>query len=88
MFARRRQPPPGSGLHQCPLCHADFVVPLSWQELDDGRLHLLLRCGECGTRHDLVVASDVANRYERDHRRAVGEMAADASRSRPRSTAA
>ena len=54
-------------------------MPLWWQELDDGRLHLLLRCGECGTRHDLVVASDVANRYERDHRRAVGEMAADAS---------
>ena len=32
-FPRRRQPPPGSGLHRCPVCHADFVVPVWWEEL-------------------------------------------------------
>jgi hypothetical protein len=79
VFARRRQPPPGSGLHQCSRCHADFVVPVWWQELDDGRLRLLLRCGQCGTRHDIVVAGDVADRFERDYLRVIGEMAADAS---------
>jgi hypothetical protein len=41
----RRQPPPGSGLHQCPLCHDDFVVPVEAEALDQGRWDLRLRCG-------------------------------------------
>ena len=27
---RRRQPPPGSGLHQCSVCRSGFVAPVWW----------------------------------------------------------
>lgn len=73
---RRRQPPPGSGLHQCPVCRAGFVVPVWWEEQEDKRLRLLLRCGECETHHDVEVSSDVADRYEREYVRDLDEMAA------------
>ncbi len=80
MFERRRQPPPGTGLQVCPVCHADFVVPVWWEELDDGELHLLLRCGECDTHHDLVIPGDVADRFERDYVRVLEGMAATLDR--------
>jgi hypothetical protein len=77
MFLSRRQPPPpGSGLHQCPICHGDFVIPLWWEELEDERLHLLLRCGECETHRDVVVPGDVADRYEREYIRVLEAMGA------------
>ena len=63
MFGRS-QPPPGTGLQICPVCRADFVVPVWWEELEDRRMRLLLRCGECDTHHDLVVAGEVADRFE------------------------
>ena len=66
MFERRRQTPPGTGLQVCPVCRSDYVVPVWWEELEDNRLRLLLRCGECDTHHDLVVAGDVADRDEKD----------------------
>lgn len=31
----------------CPSCGSDLVQPLRWQERDDGRLELDLRCPEC-----------------------------------------
>ena len=80
MFERRRQPQPGTGLQVCPVCHADFMVPVWWEELEDDRLHLLLRCGECNTHHDLVVGNDVADRFERDYTRVLDAMAAQFDR--------
>ena len=80
MFARRRQPPPGTGLQVCPVCRSDFVVPVWWEEQEDEQLRLLLRCGECETHHDLVVASDVADRYERDYVRVLEQMGATLKR--------
>ena len=74
-FPRRRQTPPGSGLQQCPVCHAGFVVPVWWEEREDKRLRLLLRCGECETHHDIEVPGDVADRYEREYLRDLDEMA-------------
>jgi transcription elongation factor Elf1 len=73
---RRRQPPPGSGLHQCPLCHDDFVVPVDADPLDHGHWDLRLRCGQCGTYRDVVVSDDVANRYSDDLDRGMAEIAA------------
>jgi hypothetical protein len=73
---RRQQPPPGSGLHQCPVCHAAFVIPLWWEERADNRLRLLLRCGECETQRDVEVSGDVARRFEQEYRRDLNEMAA------------
>jgi hypothetical protein len=81
MFERRRQsPPPGTGLQICPICHADFVVPVWWEEAEDHRLRLLLRCGECDTHHDLIVAGDVAERFEKDYVRVLEGMAATLDR--------
>lgn len=78
MFARRRrrQIPEGTGLQVCPVCRADFVVPVWWEEQEQKRLRLLLRCGECQTMHDLVVAGDVADRFEADYIRMLEAMAA------------
>ena len=72
----RRQPPPGSGLHQCPLCHDDSVVPVEAEALDHGRWDLRLRCGQCGTYRDVVVTDDVAKRYDLDLQRGMVEIAA------------
>src|SRR5215217_396363 len=71
-----RQRPPGSGLHQCPLCHVDSVVPVEAEALDHSRWDLRLRCGECGTFRDIVVSDDVANRYSQDLDRGMAEIAA------------
>jgi hypothetical protein len=79
MFGRS-QPPPGTGLQICPVCRADFVVPVWWEELEDRRLRMLLRCGECDTHHDLVVASEVADRFEKDYLRVLEGMAATLDR--------
>jgi hypothetical protein len=72
---RRRQPPPGSGLQVCPVCRSGYVVPLWWEEVEDERLRLLLRCGDCETCRDIVVAGDVADRFEREYVRELDAMA-------------
>ena len=79
-FPRRRQPPPGSGLQQCPVCRSGFVVPEWWEEREDKRLRLLLRCGECETHHDIEVAADVAARFEEEYVRDLDAMAATLDR--------
>ena len=79
MFGRS-QPPPGTGLQICPVCRADFVVPVWWEELEDRRMRLLLRCGECDTHHDLVVAGAVADRFEKDYLRVLEGMSATLDR--------
>ena len=73
---KRRQPPPGSGLHQCLLCHDDSVVPVEAEALDHGLWDLRLRCGQCGTYRDIVVPDDVAKQYDLDLNRGMAEIAA------------
>ena len=74
MFSRRT-PQPGSGLHQCRLCHADCVVPVCWEEADDEHWRILLRCAECDTYREVVVPDDVAKRYEGDLERGMAAIA-------------
>ena len=76
VFKRRRQPPPGAGLHKCPLCRADFVVPVEAEALDEGRWGLRLRCGQCGTYRDVVVSDEAAKRYDVELNRGMAEIAA------------
>src|SRR5262245_38038129 len=45
-------------LQRCPECGADFVHPITWTESGPADWWLLLRCGQCGVRRD-VIASDV-----------------------------
>ena len=73
---KRRQPPPGSGLHQCPVCHDDSVVPVIVEPLDLGQWELRLRCGQCETFRDVIVSDDVAKRYDLDLARGMSEIAA------------
>jgi hypothetical protein len=80
VFARRT-PPPGSGLHQCRLCHDDYVVPVWWEEADDRHWHMLLRCAQCETYLEVTVPDDVAGAYERDLERGRAEIAASLKRS-------
>jgi len=76
MCEQPRQRAPGSGLHQCAVCRADFVVPVMVEAVDDAHWHIVLRCGECQTYRDVVVTNGVAERYERDWERGVEEIAA------------
>ena len=80
MFARRT-PPPGSGLHQCRICHDDYVVPVWWEEVDDEHWHMLLRCAQCETYRDVVIGNDVAKAYEQDLERGRAEIGASLKRS-------
>jgi hypothetical protein len=73
-------PAPGSGLHQCALCHADCVVPIWWESVGRDRWHMLLRCGACGTFRDVTAADDVAEAYERDMERGTRQIRAAVDR--------
>jgi hypothetical protein len=55
-------------------------MPVSWDKQDDGRWKILLRCPECETYRNVVVADDVAKRYELDFERAKAEIAATVKR--------
>jgi hypothetical protein len=66
VFGPSKTPPPGSGLHQCALCHADCVVPIWWESVDGDGWRMLLRCGACETYRDVIAPDDVAQAYERD----------------------
>ena len=76
----RTSPPPGSGLHQCLVCHGDYVVPIWWEEAGEECWHLLLRCGQCDTYCDIVVGNEVARIYELDLQRGMDEIAAAVDR--------
>jgi hypothetical protein len=76
VFGPPATPAPGSGLHQCAVCHAECVVPVWWESFGDDRWHMLLRCGACGTFRDVIAADDVAHAYERDIDRGTREIRA------------
>ena len=79
MFVRPT-PPPGSGIHQCVVCHDDYVVPVWWEDTGDKRWHILLRCAQCETHREVIVANDVALAYEQDLVRGMREIAEAADR--------
>jgi hypothetical protein len=49
-------------LEVCESCGANTVVPVRWEELDQGWC-LALRCGECGLWRSVVVSDAEAERY-------------------------
>jgi hypothetical protein len=55
-------------------------VPVWWESVGEDRWHLLLRCGACGTYRDVTAPDDVAQAYERDVDRGVGEIRAAVDR--------
>jgi len=65
MRARGRRDRPSS-LVDCDHCGRDFVVPVSWLDLDEERWWIRTRCGECGTAREVVVGNEEARRFEAD----------------------
>jgi len=61
---RRRDRPPR--LVDCEYCGRNFIVPVSWIDLDAERWWIRLRCGECGTAREVVVDNEQARRFEAD----------------------
>ena len=80
VFGSSATPPPDSGLHQCALCHADCVVPVWWESVDEDRWHMLLRCGACDTYRELTAANDVARASDRDLERGMRSIRGELER--------
>ena len=51
-------------LHVCERCGSDAVCPVDWDELDDERWEIDLRCGECGHWRKTVADNQEAVAYE------------------------
>jgi hypothetical protein len=61
LFLRHRRTPPSARPRlSCPACDADAMCPVEWETLGDEHWLMSLRCGQCGTWLESVVANDVA----------------------------
>jgi transcription elongation factor Elf1 len=70
-------------LVDCEQCGRDFVIPVSWSDLDAERWSIHLRCGECGSSREVVVDNDEARRFEADLDRGTREIARSLARAAP-----
>jgi hypothetical protein len=70
-------------LVDCEHCGRDFVIPVSWFDLDEERWSVRLRCGECGSAREVVIDNEEARRFEADLDRGVREIARSLSRGAP-----
>jgi hypothetical protein len=68
-------PAPGCGLQVCPLCRADVVYAEDRDRCDDERWWMQLRCGQCQGMREVVLPSDLAQRFDADAARARGAIA-------------
>ena len=73
-FRRRRRRP--AGLHVCPICSADYVVPVWWEPLDELRWEMLLRCGGCETFREVIVPNEHADAFDRELERGLAAIEA------------
>ena len=53
------------GLQRCPECKTDFVCPITWTESGPADWWLLLRCGQCGVRRDVIASNLVVAEFDR-----------------------
>jgi hypothetical protein len=67
-------------LVDCEYCGRDFVVPVSWIDLDAERWWIRMRCGECGTTREVVLGDEQAHRFEADVDLGVRDLARSLSR--------
>lgn len=68
------------GLIRCPQCGKDTVNPVRWEEHDDSRWWIRLRCGGCGTARDVIAPDASAKRLDRDLQLGLMDIAAAARR--------
>ena len=48
----------------CEHCGRDFVIPVSWFDLDEERWSIRLRCGECGAWREVRVTNAEAKDFD------------------------
>ena len=58
--------PLGRSLIYCAVCGSSVVNPVDWDESDEGRWWVLLRCGECAWSREVIITDDEAQQLERD----------------------
>jgi len=59
LFHRPRQT-----VDTCPACRGDFVHPTHWEAEGQDNWWMLLRCGACDHRFDMVVCDDAAQDFD------------------------
>jgi hypothetical protein len=55
----------GTDLSCCSDCGKAFAYPVTWTESGPADWWLLLRCGSCGSWHDVVASNPVVAAYDR-----------------------
>ena len=79
MWSRRRhrnvRNQADAGLEICKLCGQDYVNPVDWEPLDEQRWWMLLRCAQCETYREAIVADADAERYDAELNRRADVLA-------------
>jgi hypothetical protein len=63
-----------AGLVICPICSAEAVVPVEWEDRGD-EWRIALRCGNCGTRRQVTLDDFEAHDFDRALDRGVHQIA-------------
>jgi hypothetical protein len=58
--------PIGDRLIVCAVCGSSVVNPVDWDESDESRWWVLLRCGECAWSREAIITDNEAKQLERD----------------------
>ena len=57
-------PAPDTGLHICPECACDLVYPVAWEEADQVRWEVSLRCPNCEWTHTDIFEEEAIQRFD------------------------
>ena len=58
--------PIGDRLIVCAVCGSSVVNPVDWDESDESRWWVLLRCGECAWSREAIITDNQAKQLEKD----------------------
>ena len=66
--------------HLCPACDCALVYPVAWMAAPPERWSVDLRCPNCERKETVVLAQDVADRFDEELERGAETMMADLER--------
>ncbi len=66
--------------HLCPECDCSLVYPIAWAAAPSGRWSVELRCPNCERKRTVLLAQDVADRFDEQLERAEETMMTDLER--------
>lgn len=67
-------------IHVCPACEGALVYPIAWDEAEDGRWEVTLRCPDCEWRRTGVWPQEVVDRFDEQLDRGTATLVADLKR--------